>query len=567
MIGEARTDPPSETRSQAEPYLARSLSDAKLVAAIFREGTTHEAGRTEIEGYALSHDGGLTWSPSPLLSTEVFDDGIWQWATAPTAAFGAQDELLFFPTVWNPSLNPLSASYLFSSQDGGGSFLNTKMPHPSGEGSGKQSPAVNTFTKTVNYGRIAVSWVGEATGTIYGLRTTHSDDGGKSWTAPRKLTTEINRDVDAQSLFLPDGSLVILYVHLPNGNPGPGGEIRTFLSTDGGETFGQSRKAVQVDFQDNWDPNMLDAWYHSVSVATDRLAGVLYLTWEATVGLQPNARKAIMFSRSIDKGLTWSTPVAVNDTPNKRQVFSSQIAVSPDGQHVLITFYDRRNDPGDNNLVDLYLAESFDGGGTWEPNLRVSDVSSDTRNAFDVPDGGSTFKYLGLYFGLVPSLDLATPGVACWIDTRSAYPRAYTAQIQRTRGATFETWRKLRWKASDLANPAISGPAADPDGDGIPNFSEYAMGLEPRHPDMSIVQTGLGNEGGCCPFMLTFTQPSVLTDVEIIAEESSDLTHWQPAPHARLLQPEPGPPFWVARTWFFPVAPPENKFVRLVAKP
>ena len=64
------------------------------------------------------------------------------------------------------------------------------------------------------------------------------------------------------------------------------------------------------------------------------------------------------------------------------------------------------------------------------------------------------------------------PGVACWIDTRSGYPRAFTATIKRTRGATFETWRKLRWGTNDLANLAISGPAADPDGDGIPNFAE-----------------------------------------------------------------------------------------------
>src|SRR5438093_10071365 len=127
-----------------------------------------------------------------------------------------------------------------------------------------------------------------------------------------------------------------------------------------------------------------------------------------------------MFSKSIDKGASWSTPVPVNDTPAKRQVLLPQIAVSPDGQHVTITFYDRRNDTGQGDLLDVYLAESLDGGDTWEPNIRVSEFSSDTRKGF--PISGKSF--LGDYFGLVPALDLKTPGVACWIDTRSAYPRA-----------------------------------------------------------------------------------------------------------------------------------------------
>ena len=87
-----------------------------------------------------------------------------------------------------------------------------------------------------------------------------------------------------------------------------------------------------------------------------------------------------------------------------------------------------------------------------------------------------------------PALGLGenVPAVACWIDTRSGSSDPFSARIQRTRGATFETWRNLRWGTNDLANLAITGPAADPDGDGIPNFSEYALGLEPNHADSKV---------------------------------------------------------------------------------
>ncbi|MCI0538813.1 MAG: hypothetical protein L0Z50_26710, partial [Verrucomicrobiales bacterium] len=60
-----------------------------------------------------------------------------------------------------------------------------------------------------------------------------------------------------------------------------------------------------------------------------------------------------MFTRSIDRGKTWSIPIPVNDTPAKRSVFTPAIAASPDGQHLVIEFYDRRNDTGSGYLTDL----------------------------------------------------------------------------------------------------------------------------------------------------------------------------------------------------------------------
>lgn len=44
-------------------------------------------------------------------------------------------------------------------------------------------------------------------------------------------------------------------------------------------------------------------------------------------------------------------------------------------------------------------------------------------------------------------------------------------------------WKHLFFDAAELANPAISGHQADPDHDGLVNFVEYALGLNPRSPD------------------------------------------------------------------------------------
>jgi hypothetical protein len=49
-------------------------------------------------------------------------------------------------------------------------------------------------------------------------------------------------------------------------------------------------------------------------------------------------------------------------------------------------------------------------------------------------------------------------------------------------GDGFDTWRAQYFPAAELANPAISGPDADPDGDGFTNNQEYQSGTNPRDP-------------------------------------------------------------------------------------
>lgn len=51
---------------------------------------------------------------------------------------------------------------------------------------------------------------------------------------------------------------------------------------------------------------------------------------------------------------------------------------------------------------------------------------------------------------------------------------------------TYETWGAAQFSPTQQANPAISGPTADPDGDGIPNLVEAALGLSPTARDASL---------------------------------------------------------------------------------
>lgn len=87
---------------------------------------------------------------------------------------------------------------------------------------------------------------------------------------------------------------------------------------------------------------------------------------------------------------------------------------------------------------------------------------------------------------------------------------------------TFSAWQETKFTTGELADPAISGPNADPDGDGRPNLLEYAYGLEPLAPDQDESTVTAGPNG------LTLTYPEVVaaTDILYHLAESPDLQHW-----------------------------------------
>ncbi len=72
----------------------------------------------------------------------------------------------------------------------------------------------------------------------------------------------------------------------------------------------------------------------------------------------------------------------------------------------------------------------------------------------------------------------ASDGIAT--DSRTA-----RVQILESVPSTFKGWRQHYWP--DTTDPAIVGPAADPDGDGINNLLEYALDADPIVADDSML--------------------------------------------------------------------------------
>lgn len=91
----------------------------------------------------------------------------------------------------------------------------------------------------------------------------------------------------------------------------------------------------------------------------------------------------------------------------------------------------------------------------------------------------------------------------------------------------FEYWRSTQFSAPTLALPHISGILGDPDGDGIPNFIEYAAGSGPWYVELTLLPQPFTQPDGT--FAYQYYRSKTAGDVDLVSEFSFDLQHWRPA--------------------------------------
>jgi hypothetical protein len=112
----------------------------------------------------------------------------------------------------------------------------------------------------------------------------------------------------------------------------------------------------------------------SVTIGVDNgplFSGMVYVAWSDYA----TGDADIMFTASATGGLTWSPPVRVNQDPvgNGADQWAPHMMVDINTGEIKITYYDRRNDPAGNLLIETFASSSLDGGVTWTDWI-ISDV-------------------------------------------------------------------------------------------------------------------------------------------------------------------------------------------------
>jgi hypothetical protein len=163
-------------------------------------------------------------------------------------------------------------------------------------------------------------------------------------------------------------------------------------STDGGVTFGDpvTVTTLRTPYL-NGDLMLMDSSGHRFNTnafpqpVVNPVTGDIYVAfddWGDNVGKAnwgPDSGKDngnIYFTESTDGGRKWSKPVQVNDDLTTNDQWFPALAVTPDGSHVGLFWYDRRLDPG-NNLIDRFGAIGTVSGHTvtFGSNFRITDES------------------------------------------------------------------------------------------------------------------------------------------------------------------------------------------------
>jgi hypothetical protein len=160
-------------------------------------------------------------------------------------------------------------------------------------------------------------------------------------------------------------------------------------------------------------------------------------------------------------------------------------------------------DPRSGPLKEARLKYSINGGPT------NTLVDADWPFEFTVPLASTEAQFRFWVEGVTPANQLVA-----------------TPQATILKNDSYAAWAATKFSAAELANPAVSGADANPEGDGQSNWMEYTYGLEPKIADA----TQLDAQILAGHLTISYRRNSLASQATITPEISSDLISWQSGP-------------------------------------
>lgn len=390
----SNVDVSNECGPQSETYIALNLANPKQLA-----GGSNEIFRLPMRGY-YSSNGGKSWGGVDLPLPPSQGTNSINFGSDPTLAFDTRGNLFYgYIVVFFGNGAGVNGSEMAvaRSTDGGKTYSSvTFFSYQGGSNHFNDKPMITTDTNAASPNRdnVYIAWdaaVGGSSGG--GVRVGTSRDHGASFTITRADDPKgPGRAIGASPAAGPDGTLYVAW------NDYSANAIAFNRSTDGGNTWARqsviSSKALPFDIAIPAE-SFRGALVYPV-LDTDRSNGPhrgrIYCSWMDRVA---SGTTDILLSYSDDKGQTWSPPAPVTDQlPALVDRFNHWMSVDPVTGDVNVSFYDTRNDTtGSRYMTDVYLAQSKNGGLSWQPNVRVSNQSSNEH------DCGGIFPCQGINYG------------------------------------------------------------------------------------------------------------------------------------------------------------------------
>jgi hypothetical protein len=356
-------------------------------------------------GFALSLDGGLTWTDFLIRPPGPNQSGV---EGDPMCCADPRTG-----TIWAGAISFTGGGgiYVARKDPGSSNFAPAVMAHTGG-GDDKcwmtagPRPGLPDSTRVYITFNLGVIW---------------SDNLGTTWTLPVSMGSGLG--------FLPRvGPAGELYVAYWNTGSG----VMLKRSLNGGSTFTTHTIATRMDVWGTQDGSRFPGTFRAPSLSyldVDPNTGALHAVYFDTTNIINGQRNVdLYYTTSVNQGTTWSTPVVINnDASPPGDQFFPWIEVD-DYSRLHIVFLDSRhtvqNDNVTNGMFDAYYMYSDDGGTTWKEH-RLTDTSWNS----DFDGLNRPQQFIGDYLALGSACNSVYPA---YISTSTGDPNVYTRKITFT---------------------------------------------------------------------------------------------------------------------------------------
>jgi hypothetical protein len=281
----------------------------------------------------------------------------------------------------------------------------------------KPAIAVDNSPRSPHQGRVYIAWTRVARNVVFTIVLSHSDNGGRTWSKPVKVTA--GRVLTYASVAVgPKGTVYVAWDDVDEFG------IWMARSTNGGKTFLGHRKVasfVAVTIPHCGSGIVIPAQPRtcvnsnpivSVDTSGDRYSGRVYVSYARTEFRGRQAAHVAVFDARLRRiaphpDTREGRPVAPASAARQADQFWPQSAVDPANGTVWVCFYDTLGDPARQSAF-YSCTISRNGGRTWRPPVRAASVASNET----LPDA---LGHYGYHQGVAASKGVAHP---IWTDTR-----------------------------------------------------------------------------------------------------------------------------------------------------
>jgi hypothetical protein len=380
-------NPAEDTTAQdTQSETAIVLGANSNIVVAYNDSGSFTASANKYTGYSLSTNGGTSFQDQGTLPDNPEGDG----ADHVLARSNKTGTIFFSVLVPNSAgTGPTEEIHTYRSLDNGVSF---GQPIDSAPGfvagvdfQDKQWIAVDNFPGP-GYGNVYQTWRDFSSNVATnGTLFTRSTDDGLTWgpSGGTPIATDpVNGLTNNHGSYIAVGPDHAVYVFWWDFTKGP--DIMMRKSTDQGVTFGDRHPVIVTGLKThggNGDLGLTDSAGRTFrsnafpQAAVNPVTGDIYVVYDDQAN-GSHDKADIFFTESTDGGATWSKSIRVNDDNTNNDQWQPALALTPDGSHLGVFWYDRRLDPA-NNLIDRFGVIATVSGHTvtFAPNFRITDVS------------------------------------------------------------------------------------------------------------------------------------------------------------------------------------------------